>query len=253
VDVLRRSETWHGVMTVLGFDLAAGAQLHRPRPWPERKMLFLGDSVTCGEKIDRRPSAPGETPYDGWNAYLSYGMLVARALDAQCHLVCYGGRGLVRDWQGRSDVINATQLFDLAVPVEGDAPAWDHGSYDPDAVVISLGTNDFNLAIGPLPDREEFVSRYVDLVRLVRSHHAGAHIFLTDGAIVSDEADPARPQRTRLREHLSEVARRVADPRLHVVESRHYPGDATDGHPTLEQHASMAEDLTPVVRAALGW
>ena len=161
VDVVHRTETWMSVVNVTGFRLAPGGRLLDPAPWPTRRMLFVGDSVTCGERIDRQP---GETePFASSNGYLSYGMRLARALDAQCHLVCYGGRGLVRDWQGRTDVLTGPQLFDLAVADETGGPPWDHAAYTPDVVFVSLGTNDFSLAIGPLPERETFVSAYVDL------------------------------------------------------------------------------------------
>ena len=46
---------------------------------------------------------------------------------------------------------------------------------------------------------------------------------------------------------------RLADPRFHVFTSRYYPGDPTDAHPTADQHAAMARDLEPDIRAAVGW
>ncbi len=251
VDVVHRTETWMSVVNVRGFLLASGGRLLDPAPWPKRRMLFVGDSVTCGERIDRQP---GETePFASSNGYLSYGMRLARALDAQCHLVCYGGRGLVRDWRGHTDVLTGPQLFDLAVADEVGGPPWDHAAYAPDVVFVSLGTNDFNLEIGPLPERETFVSAYVTFVRAIRSRYPAAHVFLTEGAIVNDEADPGRPQKTVLREHLAETARRLVDPRVHVVPSQHYPGDAANAHPTGEQHAAMARDFEPVIRQVMGW
>ena len=239
------------VVNVRGFLLAPGGRLLDPAPWPKRRMLFVGDSVTCGERIDRQP---GETePFASSNGTLSYGMRLARALDAQCHLVCYGGRGLVRDWRGRTDVLTGPQLFDLAVADEVGGPPWDHASYIPDVVFVSLGTNDFNLAIGPLPEREPWVSAYVTFVRTIRSRYPDAHVFLTEGAIVSDADDPKRPRKTVLREYLAETARRLGDPRVHVVPSQHYPGDPSNAHPTGEQHAAMARDLEPVIREVMGW
>ena len=133
-------------------------------------------------------------------------------------------------------------------------PPWDHASYVPDAVFVSLGTNDFNLAIGPLPEREAWVSAYVDLrPQPSASRYPDAHVFLTEGAIVSDADDPQRPRKTVLREYLAETARRLGDPRVHVVPSEHYPGDPGNAHPTGEQHAAMARDLEPVIRAVMGW
>lgn len=251
VDIVHRTETWMSVVNVRGFLLAPGGRLLDPSPWPKRRMLFVGDSVTCGERIDRQP---GETePFASSNGTLSYGMRLARALDAQGQLVCYGGRGLVRDWRGRTDVLTGPQLFDLAVADEVGGPPWDHSSYIPDVVFVSLGTNDFNLAIGPLPEREPWVSAYVTFVRAIRSRYPGAHVFLTEGAIVSDEDDPKRPRKTVLREYLAETARRLADPRVHVVRSQHYPGDPSNPHPTGDQHAAMALDFEPEIRHVMGW
>jgi lysophospholipase L1-like esterase len=251
VDVVHRTETWMSIVDVSGILLPLAGRLLDPEPWPKRRMLFVGDSVTCGERVDRQP---GETePFASSNGYESYGMRLARALGAQAHLVCYGGRGLVRDWRGRSDVLTGPQLFDLAVADESDGPAWDHASWLPDVVFVSLGTNDFNLAIGPLPERESWVSAYVSFVRAIRARYPDTHVCLTEGAIVNDEADPKRPQKAVLREYLSETARRLGDPRVHVVPSRHYPGDEENAHPTGEQHAAMARDLEPEIRRVTGW
>jgi lysophospholipase L1-like esterase len=251
VEIVHRTETWMGVVNVLGVRPAPGGRLLTPDPWPARRMLFVGDSVTCGERIDRQPDEA--EPFASSNGHLAFGMRLARALDAQCHLVCYGGRGLVRDWRGRSDVLTGPQLFELAVADESGAPAWDHAGYEPHVVFVSLGTNDFNLALGPLPEREGFVAAYVRFVRRVRALHPRAHVFLTEGAIVNDAADPKRPQKSVLREYLREAARRLADARVHVVPSEHYPGDAANAHPTREQHAAMARDFAPILRQTLGW
>jgi hypothetical protein len=252
VEVVHRTETWVGIVTVLGFRLGAGGSLLTPQPWPSRRMLFIGDSVTCGEAVERAPDWKKDRPAS-WNAYRSYGMILGRIFDAQVHLVCYGGRGLIRDWQGRRDVLNAPQFFDLAVPDEKSASAWDHTAYIPDVVVVSLGTNDFSLGIGNFPEREEWVNNYVRFVRAIRARYPQAYIFLTEGAIVNDIADPTRPQKSILSGYLKETAARLADPRVHVFASRHYTGDDSDAHPTGAQHAAMARDMEPVIRTAVGW
>jgi lysophospholipase L1-like esterase len=253
MEIVKRSETWQGIVTLLGVRLASGKQLLRPAPWPRRKLLFIGDSVTAGEAIDRDPTCPGDA-FGSSDARESYGMLLARALDAQCHLVAFGGRGVIRDWRGRSDVLNAPQFFELAVADDpGPAPPWDQAAYVPDGVVVSLGTNDFNLALGEQPERETFVSAYVGLVKAIRRAYPDAQVLVTEGAIVNDESDPARRPKTTLGEYLDEAVRRLADSRVRHVASEHYPGDACNAHPTRGQHRLMARDLEPVLRSVLGW
>jgi lysophospholipase L1-like esterase len=248
VEILHRNETWQGVASVVGF--RTDGRLLEPEPPPARRLLLVGDSVTCGENVDR---AAGACRKDAshWSAAGSYGMQLARALGAEAHLVCYGGRGLVRDWQGRTDVPNAPRFFDLAVPEEGGA-AWAHAAWAPDVVVVSLGTNDFSAAAGALPERGPFVAAYVAFVRQVRSRHPSAGIVLTEGAIVSDE-DPARPARSLLGSCLDAVVVQLRDPRVVHAPTVRHPGDACDAHPTAAEHAAMARELEPSVRAVAGW
>jgi lysophospholipase L1-like esterase len=253
VDVVHRTETWQGIVTVRSFAARAGGRLLPPPAWPDRRMLFIGDSVTCGEAIDRDDTAGAADVPTTSNGYLSYGMVLARALGAQAHLVCFGGRGLTRDWRGNSRVLKAPQLFELAVPEEAARAAWDHAAYQPDVVVVSIGTNDFNLALGALPARDVFVSAYVTFVRAIRARHPRAQILLTEGAIVNDDADPQRPQKTVLRGYIDDTVRLAADPAVRAAPARHYPGDARNPHPTREQHAAMARDLEPIVRELTGW
>jgi lysophospholipase L1-like esterase len=254
VDVVHRTETWQGIVTVHGFAAAPGGKLLPAEPWPARRLLLVGDSVTCGEAIDRAPDCSdahdaGATS----NGALAYGMLLGRALGAQVHLVCYGGRGLVRDWRGKSNVLTGPQLFDAALPLDGHPVPWRHADYTPDVVIVSLGTNDFNLDLGPLPEREPFVAAYVAFVRAIRAAHKDAYVLLTEGAIVNDEKDPSRPQKTVLRDYIAETVRRAGDPRVQAVPATHYPGNDCNPHPTRAQHEAMARDLEPVVRALTGW
>jgi hypothetical protein len=251
IEIVHRTETWQGIVGIAGFRLGRGGRLLPPLPWPARRLLFIGDSVTCGEAVDRAADCLKDPRT--WNPEASYGMLLGHALDAQVHLVCYGGRGLVRDWRGKTNVLNAPQFFDLAVPADHGAPPWDHAAYVPDAVVVSLGTNDFNLDLGELPPRDAWVKAYVTFVGAIRAQFPQTHVFLTEGAIVNDDKDPSRPQKTVLRAYLQEVSRRLGDVRVHVVPSAHYPGDACNAHPTREQHAAMARDLEPEIRRALAW
>jgi lysophospholipase L1-like esterase len=254
IEFLRQTETWLGVMTVEGFTLAPGAKLVTPTPWPERRLLFIGDSVTSGEAAGRDAACPKDKAAT-WNAAGSFGMLLGHALSAQVHLVSFGGRGLVRDWQGKTDQLNAPQFFELSVP-EGQPKsrpdlAWGHQAYIPDAVFISLGTNDFNLALGDFPSEKDFIDTYVSFISRIKKLYPNAKLFLTEGAIVNDAS--GRPQKTTLRNCLEKTVAKINDPTVRVLPSNHYPGDHCDAHPTSSQHEQMAKDLEPHLRKALGW
>ncbi len=250
VSIMHRSETWHGLVTVEGFETDAKAQLKAPRQ-PERKMLIIGDSVTCGEAIDRTSNCQKSTRW--WNPRQSYGLLTAEALEAQVHLVCYGGRGLIRSWNGRTDEGNAPEFFEQTLPGAQPKIAWDHDQYHPDLILVALGTNDFSLGIGPLPLREFYVSAYRKFIQHLRVLYPDATIALTEGAIVNDYADPERPQKTVLRRYIAETVQGLEDSKIHFVPASHFPGDECDAHPTKEQHHSMADELAPVLGELMDW
>jgi lysophospholipase L1-like esterase len=240
VQVLHRSETWHGVVTLHGF--ATDGRMLAPPALPSRRVLFLGDSVTCGEALERTPPGPKQPVW--WNPRLSYGMLAGVALDAQVQLVCHGGRGLVRSWNGRTDEFNLAAFYGLAIADPAAPVAWDQRRYAPDLIVSAIGTNDFNQSI---PDRAGYVEAYAAFVRTLLRDHPQATIVLTEGAILDGDKKAA------LTACIAETIARTGNPRVHHIPSRHYPGDPQDAHPTRDQHRQMADDLIPPLRQLMRW
>jgi len=241
------SETWRGVVTIEAFELDAG-ELLAPPPAPTRKLLVIGDSVTCGEAVHRPPANNCDKDARWPDPDHSYGMLLGQQLNAETQLVCYGGRGLTRSWDGNTDDPQAPEFFHYAV-ADQQAPLADLNAFVPHVILISLGTNDFSLGIGPLPAQEHFVSAYTDFTQRLLSLYPNAHIALTEGAIVNDTADPSRPQKTILRKYIAATVQRVKNPRLSQIASHQHPGDQCDAHPTGEQHRRMAQELLPAVKA----
>jgi lysophospholipase L1-like esterase len=246
VDLVHQTETWIGIATLTHVRVAG--ELVQSDPFAQRKLLFVGDSVTCGEAVSRQPTCSKDPTW--WNAHDSYGALAARKLGAQYQLVCYGGRGVVRDWQGRSDTLNAPQFFALAIPDERQLPAA-LASYIPDAVVVSLGTNDFNLALGAFPAKDHFVKTYVNFIRALVTNYPSTTVFLTEGAIVADDSDSNA--KSVLREYVKAVASEVSAANVEYLPSKHQPGDTCDSHPTDAQHVEMAADVSEAISTKLGW
>jgi len=240
VEIIHRSETWHGTVSFKKF--TTDGKFTAPPALPKRKMLVLGDSVTCGEAIDRMDGGKKDTRW--WNPRLSYGMLTAKALSAQINLVCMGGHGLIRSWNGKTDEHNLPDFYQFAVATNKDPLKWDHTQYDPDLIVSAIGTNDFSSGI---PDRETYITTYAKFLLVLLRNHKHAQIVVTEGAILNGD------QKAALIDYLTEAVKRVDDKRVHIATSIHYPGDKTDAHPTKEQHAAMASDLTPQLKKIMNW
>ncbi|MFS2025311.1 bifunctional acetylxylan esterase/glucomannan deacetylase AxeC2 [Massilia sp. CT11-137] len=241
VELVHRSETWLGVVSIARFT-ADGRFLAAPT-LPRRRLLVLGDSVTCGADMERG-AGDKDTP-GWWNPRLSYGMLAARALDAQVQLVCYGGRGLVRSWNDRTDEFQLPAFYDLAIADAAHPVRWNQADYAPDLIVIAIGTNDFNPGI---PERAAYVDTYAALLRRVLRDHPHAQIALTEGVLLNGDKKAA------LIGYLKEAMGRVGDRRVHLLAPVAYqPGDAVNGHPTTAQHAAMAAEILPQLRRIAGW
>jgi lysophospholipase L1-like esterase len=240
VELVHRTETWLGVVSIARF--ATDGRFEASPPLPSRKMLVLGDSVTCGANMER-PGSDRNNP-EWWNARLSYGMLAARALDAQVQLVCYGGRGLVRSYNGKTDEAQLPAFYGMAIADAAHPEAWDPAGYAPDLILVAIGTNDFTPGI---PEHASYVAAYEGFVRTLLRQHPQACIALTEGAILNGEKKAA------LRSYLEETVARVGSPRVRLTPSEHHPGDAQDAHPTTSQHAAMADELAPQLRRLMGW
>jgi len=252
VELVRRNEAWQGVATFEGLMLPPGCELLPPPAWPERRLLFIGDSVTGGEYDERFPPENDNTPRVA-NAARAFGMLLGRRLHAQVHLVSYGGRGVLRDWQGNTDVNNAPQFFERTLP-DDPASRWDHAAYVPDVVVISLGQNDFSK---DLPDEAVYRKAYDDFVGQVRAAYPRAGLILAELSLFGDTpGNPDWAKREQLRRVLEAVAARrraAGDARIAAVPVRYQPGTPTNAHPVAFQHEQMAEDLLGPIKTLAGW
>ncbi|GJG87295.1 hypothetical protein tb265_24760 [Gemmatimonadetes bacterium T265] len=248
-EVLKRTESWQGTLEVAGI---GGVGSIEPVPLPARRLLFVGDSITCGASSDVPDASSTEDGAQTSDGAKSFGRVLAARLGAACHLVGYGGRGVIRDWRGIRDVANAPVFYERAMPDDAATP-WDHRRFVPHGVGVCLGTNDFNQGV---PDENEFVNAYVEFLRKMTRDAPDAPVFVIDSPIVADT--PALGHRaTILRDYLDEVVRRVdegsAGARVRRAHVGHYPGRRVNSHPIASEHVAMARELEPQFRAALGW
>ncbi|WP_036172009.1 GDSL-type esterase/lipase family protein [Massilia sp. 9096] len=244
VDIVHRTETWLGVPAIARF--TTDGRITQAPALPSRKLLVLGDSVTCGAGMQRPsgPDAADKGKPSWWNAGASYGMLLGQALHAQVQLVCFGGRGLVRSYNNRTDEYQLPAFYELAIPDAAHPVKWNQADYDPDLILVTIGTNDFTQGI---PERAWYVDTYVNFVRTLLRDHPHAKIALSEGAILDGEKKAA------LTDYIAATVARVGDPRVRAIPSIHHPGDSADAHPTTPQHAEMARELAPPLQALMGW
>jgi hypothetical protein len=247
ISIYKRVESIVGIMDVVS--LTVTGDFLPSTILPARKLLFMGDSFTAGQATmveDGGPMDPSKAMRQ--NARLCYGRLLADKLNAQCHIIAYAGRGIVRDWQGISAVRCAPEYYEYALPDDPMAK-WDPDIYVPDVIGICLGNNDFGVGI---PDQSSYISAYTEFIRKVRRDAPDAYIMLITSPSLTD--DPGKvPMRSVQKAYLDEIADRLGDKKVQVVSIAHYAGVPGDWHPSGTAHRAVAAELEPVIRKAMNW
>jgi lysophospholipase L1-like esterase len=250
VELYRRTEANQGESRFQGFDFAGGQLLAPPAP-SERRIEIVGDSITAGYGNEGADMNCGFSP-DTENHYLTYGALSARALGAELSTVAWSGKGVVCNYG--DDASSCTDplppYYDRTLPARADS-AWDFSRWQPQAVVINLGTNDFSTAMDPTQD--QFEQALGTLFEHMRAQYPEALILATVGPLLTG-ADLATA-----RTYIANVVQKrndAGDAKVQAFELA--PTNAADGygcdwHPSLKTHQVMAEALTAKLREELGW
>ena len=136
-------------------------------PAPKKRLIeFIGDSYTCGYGMEALHH-DGPFLISEENPARTYAAILGRLFDAETVHISHSGRGIVRNY-GDFDatenmVVRYSQTFD-----ELKKDAWTP-TYQPDLVVIYLGTNDFS--VGKQPSLAAWCENYKVLLEKVRAFH----------------------------------------------------------------------------------
>lgn len=247
ITLVKKTEFYLGVLQYLGFDLGQGYLLPLDPP-VQRRIEFIGDSITCGfgneadnENVEYDPF------YD--NAYLSYASIAARALNAEGFFISWSGFGLIRDFTGNES--NTLPANYHRITLDSSQP-WDFAQWIPQVVVINLGTNDFNS--GRIPEKTPFVEAYKAFVRRIHENYPEAQILLTLGPLVDGES--LEVSRQYIKDCVVDSLRGQGNDWIHFLEYAHQKAEDGYGvswHPSLRTHALMGERLAQEIRSIMNW
>lgn len=239
ISFYKNTESGIGYLEFVGFNCETLLPLP---PKPSHKMEFIGNSITCGMSSDQSsiPCGQGDW-YDQHNAYLSYGAITARALNAQYHITAVSGIGLIHSCCNMT--ITMPQVFDK-VNLRTDSLQWNFKNYQPDVVTICLGQND------GIQDSVKFCSAYIAFIKKLRGYYPNATII----SLTSPMADEALT--AALRKYLTSVVaaeNKNGDNKVYkyFFTKRYYHG--CGGHPDVQEHEEIAKELTAYIKQIMSW
>ena len=238
LSIVKNTEANIGYLEFVGI---MAESLEMPEPKFNRKIEFIGNSITSGTGSDQSAVKCGQGRWeDQHNAYLSYGAITARTLNAQYHLSSVSGIGLMHSCCGHQIVM--PQIFDK-IHMNADEIPWDFSLYQPDVVTICLGQND------GLQDSTLFTNKYLEFLRQLRGYYPNA-VFVCLSSPMADE------QLNRvMRNYLTAIVERAkkSDNKVYsyFFSKRYFHG--CDTHPDLEEHQQIASELTTFLRKVMHW
>jgi len=221
---------------------------------PQRKIEFIGNSITCGMGLDLSglPCDSAEW-YDQHNACLAFGPLLARQLNAQWLLSSVSGIGIERNWNSPGPTMPLV-YYNTYFRTDSSA-LWNFSSYVPDLVSICLGTNDFSDGDEKIPrvavDSSKFVSKYIQFLITIRKNYPQAVICCVSSPIL--QGIKARTLERYISIIVDYMIGKEHDSKVFKFFFTRAYTHGCSSHPGQEDHVMMADELQPFIAKIMRW
>ena len=213
------------------------------------KLLVFGDSLTCGY------GALGVGPCDFTasteSAAASWARVTATELHAELNQVTWSGKGVVRNYG------DAQQTSEYPLPfyynrtlgwnptdkgfAEGDDLYWNPTTYQPDMILVLLGSNDYSTE--PVPDTSVFIAGFSALVQQMQGDYPHSKIALLCSPDLSNTQKCANVKAAAAQNNVHFLQIKPTDP---------VAWGGCNGHPNASQQQQMAElSVIPFLKTIL--
>ena len=252
VKILKLSEAAESTMglgkiTVTGTDV-------KPTAEKELKIEFIGDSITCGYGVDDEVkehhfSTSTEDATKAW------AFKAAQKLDADYSLVSYSGHGIISGYSGDGNKVTSQlvpKIYSQFAKSYGNYDGifsvstvkWDFSKFQPDFVVINLGTNDASYCGADKEKAADYTAQYVEFLKTIREKNPDAHIICALG-VMGDSLYKALE--AAVETYTTETGDTKVSP-LHLTPQNGSTGYAADWHPTEATHEIASDELVAEIQ-----
>lgn len=248
------TETQSSTGRFLGFYALVGAT-PQPLPGRTRQIEFIGDSHTVGygnTSVSRE--CTDEKVFATTNTSLAFGPLTAKAFDADYVINAFSGQGVVRNYNGSSPESSLLKRYPFAV--HGKKQRYLDPHWQPQVIVIGLGTNDFSTPLNADEKwrtrkqlQQDYIAHYVAFVEQLHQEQPQAQFILLSSDHMQGE----------FAEQVAKVVSALAEQGVDQVTQLVFK--ASDGitmegchwHPSTADNQVLAKRLIQQIHTQLHW
>lgn len=256
IRLIKLSEAAFAKVGVKSIEVEGGQKTIPTQP-KQRKIEFIGDSITCGYGIEGiwNKDTFNTKQENPWEAYAAQ---TARYFNADFHCISWSGIGLISSWTEK-DIPNDEWLMPMLyaytdIGIEktlglATYEKWHNDRFKPDLIVINLGTNDASYTKKIKERMIQFGSAYYAFLQQIRSANPQAEIICTLGVMGDDLYTEIERQVTCYRKNEQDIKVHAMPFDLQVESD----GIGADWHPSLRTQKHMALKLIHEVKDKLSW
>lgn len=265
VKLIKLSESMQSELGIDSIETDKGASI-KPTEAMERKLEFIGDSITCGYGID----LPLKDPDTGKNntfstvsedASKTYAYQIAEMFDADVNFFSMSGCGIWCNYGGNRDhtmekyytksSLNTWNSISSTGYTLIQSFDWDFAQYQPDCIVINLGTNDWSYFGSHIEETDNFEESYADFLKMVRDNNPDAKIICTLGMMGADLFG-------NIESAVDSYKTETGDEEVYTLEletiDKTSEGYGVDYHPMAATNTRVAaEELGPFIAEIMDW
>ena len=225
-----------------------------------RKIQFVGDSITAGFGVVTASSDPLGIVTDGTYtnktySYYSYANTVADTLNAEYYSIANGGWYFSSSESADIENKSITRIYDeQSMLIE--LGEYDHSAWQPDVVVINLGTNDATLKDSDgnlVVTAEQYITDVAAMIDQVRNANPDAKIIWAYGAMGETSNMPSGSLTDWIVAAIDAYnADKDAAMQVSYVQLPTYQ-DGLWSHPSVAGQKAIGEALAAEIAALMGW
>ncbi len=256
VKLIKLSESANSVLQLDSIEVQEGATV-APTPAKDLSIEFIGDSITCGYGVDGSSSESFNVKNE--NAAKTYAYIMADYLDADYSFVSVSGTGVKSGYtsgdEPNENLLAPNYYDNLCFTwewIDGANPgeqAWDFSNYQPNLIIVNLGTNDSSWTKGDSDKIMDFQRAYDKFLRHIREKNPNAEILCVLGMMGQDLCDAED-------EVVNVVSSSLPDEHIHFLElpvqNTEEDGVAVDWHPSETTHRNIGGMLAEIVANEVG-